>query len=123
MVPVRISRYIDTSLVCPMRHARSLAWTSVIGFQSGSKITTRSAPNVQSHTSYARGEDHGKYIWIAVELTDELQALLHRCGAVNSKGCVTQTGHPVLDDLEHLDGLNEDEGLVVLAVPQLQDLS
>eukprot|EP00982_Pelagococcus_subviridis_P003849 28616-Pelagococcus_subviridis.AAC.2 len=44
IVPAVTKRYTVTSRVCPIRHARSRACASVLGFQSGSYSNTRSAP-------------------------------------------------------------------------------
>jgi hypothetical protein len=51
-----IRRYTTTSFFWPMRNARSTACLSSAGFQEGSKIITRSAPEGEEGKEMARDE-------------------------------------------------------------------
>mmetsp|Transcript_78511 Transcript_78511/g.217066 ORF Transcript_78511/g.217066 Transcript_78511/m.217066 type:complete len:390 (-) Transcript_78511:511-1680(-) len=78
--------------------------------------------DVEAHAADPRRQDHGEEVGVAVELLDHLEAPLHRSLAVYPQVGVTHAVHPRLYDLQHLDGLHEDEGPVALVPPELHDL-
>mmetsp|Transcript_40125 Transcript_40125/g.120083 ORF Transcript_40125/g.120083 Transcript_40125/m.120083 type:complete len:526 (+) Transcript_40125:215-1792(+) len=90
-----------------------------VGIEYDHAVSTN---DVQADTPNSRRQNHGKKVHVRIELLNQFQPPLHGCLAVNAEVRVGHRVHPGLDDLQHLDGLHEDEHAVALFAPELHDL-
>mmetsp|Transcript_13168 Transcript_13168/g.39245 ORF Transcript_13168/g.39245 Transcript_13168/m.39245 type:complete len:436 (+) Transcript_13168:550-1857(+) len=80
------------------------------------------ADDVEAHAADPGRQDHREEIQVAVEVVDERQAALDGSLSVDAEVRVAHAVHPLLKNVQHHDGLDEDQWPVSVGPPLLHDL-